>query len=55
MAARASQAAFAGNEPKGRWAGARVAVGEHLLDLGMAAVMFLGLTIMNGESVKTAC
>jgi len=44
MAAQASQAAFAGERPEGRWArGPGVQVPEQLLGLGMAAVVFLGL------------
>ena len=43
MAAQASQAAFAGNDPSGQMGqGPAGQVGEHLLHLGMAAVVFLG-------------
>ena len=44
MAAQASQAAFAGNEPEGRCASGPVGpVREHLFHLGVVAVVFLGL------------
>jgi hypothetical protein len=44
MAAQASQAAFAGNDPEGRCGQGPVGqVREHLLDLGMVTVVLPGL------------